>query len=69
LEDEAWLQANKLKPENIMQVSRPPAHPPKSAGLCLIRRGHEPDNQEHSADFYITSMADLVAQHQLSLRR
>ncbi|MBD9462232.1 HAD family hydrolase [Pseudomonas sp. Pdm06] len=69
LEDEAWLLANKLKPENIMQVSRPPASPPKSAGLCLIRRGHEPDNQEYSADFYITSMADLVAQHQLSLRR
>ena len=69
LEDEAWLRANELKPENIMQVSRLPAAPPKSAGLCLIRRGHEPDNQAYSADFYITSMADLVAQHQLSLRR
>jgi hypothetical protein len=69
LEDEAWLRQNRLEPGTIMQVSRPPAQPPKSVGLCLIRRGHEPENQEYSADFYITSMADLVAQHQLSLRR
>ena len=69
LEDGAWLLANKLEPENILQVSRPPAQPSKSAGLCLIRRSHENYTQEYSADFYITSMADLVAQHQLSLRR
>lgn len=69
LEDSEWLLANNLEPENILQVSRPPAQPPKSAGLCLIRRSHENYTQEYSADFYITSMADLVAQHQLSLRR
>ncbi|UCP11584.1 2-haloalkanoic acid dehalogenase [Pseudomonas sp. MM213] len=69
LEDGAWLLDNNLEPENILQVSRPPAESPKSAGLCLIRRGHENCTQEYTADFYITSMADLVAQHQLSLRR
>ena len=69
LEDSEWLLANNLEPKNILQVSRPPAQPPKAAGLCLIRRGHENYTQEYSAEFYITSMADLVAQHQLSLRR
>jgi hypothetical protein len=69
LEDGAWLLSNSLEPKNILQISRPPAQPPKSAGLCLIRRGHENYTQEYSADYCITSMADLVAQHQLSLRR
>ena len=69
LEDDAWLLANKLVPEDILQISRPPAQPPKLAGLCLIRRGREHYTQECSADFYINSMADLVTQHQLSLRR
>ncbi|VVN67140.1 HAD family hydrolase [Pseudomonas fluorescens] len=69
LEDDAWLLANQLEPKEILQISRPPAQPPTSAGLCLIRRGHEHYPQEYSADFCITSMADLVAQHQLSLRR
>ncbi|MEO8640334.1 2-haloalkanoic acid dehalogenase [Pseudomonas sp.] len=69
LEDGEWLLANNLEPNNILQVSRPPAQPPKAAGLCLIRRGHENCTQEYSADFHITSMADLVTQHQLSLRR
>ncbi|MHA6232971.1 HAD family hydrolase [Pseudomonas fluorescens group sp. PF-69] len=69
LEDDAWLLANNLQPENILQITKPPAELPKSAGLCLIRRGDENYTQEYSADFYITSMADLVAQHQLSLRR
>ena len=63
------MLANKLVPEDILQISQPPAQPPKLAGLCLIRRGHEHDTQEYSADFCINSMADLVAQHQLSLRR
>ncbi|WP_223543804.1 HAD family hydrolase [Pseudomonas sp. BF-B-28] len=69
LEDSEWLSASNLEPNKILQVSRPPAQPPKAAGLCLIRRGHENYTQEYSAEFYITSMADLVAQHQLSLRR
>ncbi|KAB0507430.1 MULTISPECIES: HAD family hydrolase [Pseudomonas] len=69
LEDSAWLQANKLKPEDILQVSRPPAEPPKSAGLCLIYRDHGNDTQQCPADFCINSMADLVAQHQRSLHR
>ncbi|MCW1247468.1 HAD family hydrolase [Pseudomonas sp. SAICEU22] len=69
LEDEAWLLANTLQPEHIMQVSKASERLQKSAGLCLIRRGSELSTEEQSADFHITSMADLVAQHQLSLRR
>lgn len=69
LEDSVWLQDNNLQAKDILQVSRPPAEPPKSAGLCLICRGHGSDSQQCPADFCINSMADLVAQHQLSLRR
>ncbi|VVO07377.1 HAD family hydrolase [Pseudomonas fluorescens] len=69
LEDRAWLLANDLKPEDILQVSRHPAEPPESAGLCLIHRGHGNYTQQDPADFCINSMADLVAQHQRSLRR
>jgi hypothetical protein len=69
LEDEAWLLANTLQPEHIMQVSKVCERLQKSAGLCLIRRDPEQSTKAQSADFYITSMADLVAQHQLSLRR
>ncbi|WP_460145818.1 HAD family hydrolase [Pseudomonas sp. S2_A02] len=69
LEDSVWLQDNNLQAKDILQVSRPPAEPPKSAGLCLICRGHGNDTQQCPADFCINSMADLVAQHQQSLHR
>lgn len=69
LENRAWLLANELKAEDILQVSRYPAESPASAGLCLINRGHGHYTQQCPADYYINSMADLVAQHQLSLRR
>jgi hypothetical protein len=69
LEDSVWLLANNLEAKDILQVSRPPAEPPRSAGLCLISRGHGNYTQHCPADFCINSMADLVAQHQLSLRR
>ena len=59
---------NDLKAEEILQVSRYPAEPPAAAGLCLIQRGHNPYTQRCPADYCINSMADLVAQHQLSLR-
>ena len=69
LEDRDWLLANDLKAKEILQVSRYPAEPPISAGLCLIRRDHGRYTQQCPADYCINSMADLVAQHQLSLRR
>jgi hypothetical protein len=68
LTDRAWLLANDLKAEEILQVSRYPAEPPALAGLCLIHRGHGRYTQRCPADYYINSMADLVTQHQLSLR-
>jgi hypothetical protein len=69
LEDRDWLLANDLEPKDILLVSRPGAERPVSAGLCLICRSHPKHPQPCSADFCINSMADLVAQHQLSLRR
>lgn len=68
LADRAWLLANGLKAEQVLQVSRYPAASPVSAGLCLIRRDQGRDTQPCPADYCINSMADLVAQHQLSLR-
>lgn len=69
LADSAWLLANDLKPKDILLVSAPPAERPASVGLCLIRRGDAEHVPPCPADFCINSMADLVAQHQLSLRR
>ncbi|HUE92301.1 2-haloalkanoic acid dehalogenase [Pseudomonas sp.] len=69
LADRAWLLAHGLKAEEVLQVSRYPAESPVSAGLCLIRRDHDRYTQPCPADYCINSMADLVAQHQLSLRR
>lgn len=69
LEDRDWLLANDLKAKEILQVSRYPAEPPISVGLCLIRRDHGRYTRQCPADYCINSMADLVAQHQLSLRR
>lgn len=69
LVDRAWLLANDLEPKDILLVSAPPAETPAAVGLCLIRRGDAEHSQPCPADFCINSMADLVAQHQLSLRR
>lgn len=69
LTDRAWLLANDLKVEEILQVSRYPAESSASSGSCLIRRDHGRYTQPCPADYCINSMADLVAQHQLSLWR
>jgi hypothetical protein len=69
LADRAWLLANDLKAEDVLQVSSFPAESPASAGLCLIQRDQSRYTQPCPADYCINSMADLVAQHQLSLRR
>jgi FMN phosphatase YigB (HAD superfamily) len=69
LTDHAWLAANDLEPKDILLVSTSAAERPAAVGLCLIRRGDAEHAQPCPADFCINSMADLVAQHQLSLRR
>ncbi|MFH7346980.1 2-haloalkanoic acid dehalogenase, partial [Pseudomonas syringae pv. tagetis] len=50
-------------------VSRTPASALNTGGLCLIRPSREQHSQPCTADLCINSMADLVAQDQLSLRR
>lgn len=69
LDDPQWLAGMDLDPAETLVVSRPPATALGSGGLCLIRRSRAQHSQPCTADICINSMADLVAQHQLSLRR
>ncbi|KPW41402.1 2-haloalkanoic acid dehalogenase [Pseudomonas amygdali pv. mellea] len=69
LDDPDWLAGMDLEPRETLLVSRPPASALGTGGLCLIRRSSEQHCQPCTADLCINSMADLVAQHQLSLRR
>lgn len=69
LADRAWLAANDLQPRHVLQITAPSASTLASVDLCLIRRGEGEHAQPCPAQFCASSMADLVAQHQLSLRR
>ena len=69
LQDSQWLQSNGLEPSQILQVTRPSASPQASSDVCLICRGRVKHSTPCAGDYCINSMADLVAQHQLSLRR
>ncbi|MEE4633733.1 2-haloalkanoic acid dehalogenase [Pseudomonas alliivorans] len=69
LDDPQWLAGMVLDPAETLVVSRPPATALGNGGLCLIRRSRAQHSQPCTADICINSMADLVAQHQLSLRR
>lgn len=69
LQDCEWLQANGFKPGEILQVTRPSTDRQGTRDVCLICRGRVKPPTPCAADFCINSMADLVAQHQLSLRR
>ncbi|MBN6714872.1 HAD family hydrolase [Pseudomonas capsici] len=69
LDDTTWLAEMDLHPNETLLVSRPPAAALGNGGLCLIRRDRAEHRQPCPADLCINSMADLVAQHQLSLRR
>ncbi|WPC06179.1 2-haloalkanoic acid dehalogenase [Pseudomonas benzenivorans] len=69
LEDRAWLLTNDLDPKDILLVCGLSAEVPVAGGLCLIQRGGTELDPSSPADFHINSMADLVAQHQRSLRR
>ncbi len=69
LTDRTWLAAHDLQARHVLQVSAPAASMLASVDLCLIRRGESEHAQPCGAQFCASSMADLVAQHQLSLRR
>ncbi|MBA1232435.1 2-haloalkanoic acid dehalogenase [Pseudomonas viridiflava] len=69
LDDPQWLAEMGLDAVETLMVSRPPAIALEGGGLCLIRRNRAQHRQPCTADLCINSMADLVAQHQLSLRR
>lgn len=64
-----WLTALDIDPADTLLLSRPPAQPLASGGLCLMRRAPSEHRQPCGAHFCISSMADLARQHQLSLRR
>ncbi|WP_210639358.1 2-haloalkanoic acid dehalogenase [Pseudomonas sp. Tri1] len=69
LQDHDWLLSNDLDAEAILQITRPGARPREVGAVCLICRSSENPSTPCAADYCINSMADLVAQHQLSLRR
>ncbi|UZE21782.1 2-haloalkanoic acid dehalogenase [Pseudomonas sp. B21-056] len=69
LEDRDWLLTNDLEPKDILLVCGSSADVSLANGLCLIQRGCSEPHVSGAADFYINSMADLVTQHQQSLRR
>ena len=69
LQDRDWLAANELDAKTILQVTRPSARQKGAGAVCLICRGRGKHPTPCAADYCINSMADLVAQHQLSLRR
>ena len=69
LRDEDWLSANELKPAHILRVTRPAARGQALTDVCLIGRERVKQPAPCAADYCINSMADLVAQHQVYLRR
>lgn len=69
LDQSHWLRDLGIEPAQALLLSREPAQAPASAGLCLIRRARLEHRQPCTADVCISSMADLVRQHQISLRR
>lgn len=69
LRDPQWLKANELEAAHILQVTRPTAARGAITDVCLICRSAVKHPSPCAGDYCINSMADLVAQHQLSLRR
>ncbi|MCQ6255521.1 HAD family hydrolase [Pseudomonas sp. Q11] len=68
LHDPDWLKTNDLDAQAILQVTRPGARPAKVGAVCLICRSPDNPPKPCAGQYCINSMADLVAQHQLSLR-
>ncbi|WP_445571651.1 HAD family hydrolase [Pseudomonas sp. E102] len=69
LQDRDWLDANGLDAAAILHVTRPGTGSRAVGAVCLICRDLDTSPAPCAADYCINSMADLVAQHQLSLRR
>lgn len=69
LKDPDWLLANDLELAGILLVTRPSASDAADTDVCLICRGRRQQPTQCATAYCINSMADLVAQHQLSLRR
>ena len=68
LSDPAWLQANDMQLEQLLVVTSAAGVPMAAVDMCLIRRTESAHAQPCQAHFCASSMADLVALHQLSLR-
>jgi hypothetical protein len=69
LQDANWLSANALAPGDILHITRAGARREPENDVCLISRDRGRQPTPCAAQYCINSMADLVTQHQLSLRR
>jgi len=68
-EDPEWLNHPALQAEPVLHVTRASVGTTVALDRCLIGRQRARQPTPCAADYCINSMADLVAQHQLSLRR
>ncbi|MBK5410849.1 2-haloalkanoic acid dehalogenase [Pseudomonas sp. TH34] len=68
-EDPEWLNHPALQAEPVLHVTRASVGTTVALDRCLIGRHRARQPAPCAADYCINSMADLVAQHQLSLRR
>ncbi|WP_248731346.1 2-haloalkanoic acid dehalogenase [Pseudomonas sp. MWU13-2517] len=64
-----WLDRHGAQVQPVLHVTRPSVGPDVSLDRCLIGRQSARQPVPCAADYCINSMADLVAQHQLCLRR
>ncbi|MFQ6593112.1 MULTISPECIES: 2-haloalkanoic acid dehalogenase [Pseudomonas] len=64
-----WLDQQGPQVQPVLHVTRPSVGADLALDRCLIGRQRARQPVPCAADYCINSMADLVAQHQLSLRR
>lgn len=68
-DDLQWLSEQAEDVHPVLHVTRPSVAAHGGLDRCLIGRQRPRQPSRCAADYCISSMADLVAQHQLSLRR
>ncbi|WP_339427882.1 MULTISPECIES: 2-haloalkanoic acid dehalogenase [unclassified Pseudomonas] len=68
-DDPQWHNPQAFDEQPILHVTRPSVGAEHALDRCLIGRHRAKHPSPCAADYCINSMADLVAQHQLSLRR
>ena len=68
-DDPQWHNPQAFDEQPILHVTRPSVGAEHALDRCLIGRHRARQPSPCAADYCINSMADLVAQHQLSLRR